>query len=1048
MADFSFEDFNFGSGNDEYDFSGLADIGLGTDVQELDLSSLLGGGGQDIDFSGFDNLDISSLLDSGDQGIDFSQVAGDYGSDLASELAAALQDTGNASSIFSDDGGLNIEELLKTEGGTESLSRSLASLASDDKDTSGGTGLSTKGLDKLLTSTGRGQLAMVDPITGATGITGEGFTSLQDLLGSGTKEEIARYSPETVDYGFRSGLETKDGQGLSGDSTRGMGLEQMGGGQGLSKYIPAEYSESALTQLVKNNPGKFPEIENYLDSQYDKAGLTPFRGSGGTLSETGFLAQSSKANPLGSMYSIGDPKSFINNPTITGQQSVVSPGRTIIDNKDGTYKVVTNTVDGTKTITTNKDGVDKIIRETRTIDNTKANQGAKAAAADKKDNNMLLMLLALMAMMNKGGGESKGSGAVIPSLSADRKQLPYGPISGSKARPGAGGVSYFSPTTYTQKAAGGGLMSLAGNGIARYAGNEGSLVGGDAALEAYQRGDYKTANDLLGKAGMGAQDVVSKYGLSQADAATVAKNLGYAGDMSGIKYAAPPVNQTANVQNLPVIPDDNASNTSYEKVGLGTFRGRPIINPADTDAQISNYYDKNKNLFDSKDYNKIASDMFVNEFTPEALARVKGFDQKAVTDLYNKTYGAFDRATQENLVNQKYKKQFGLTDKQLGEIGFGANVFSGEDRPENIRLNNAYGRYQDELAAAGRYDAPADAYYRTKAVYKPDERGRKNGRIELIDTVTGQQLTSFGAGQKSGQIFGLLDKFGVDPTSFKNAFKTAVDLPNNSGYRKDDYDSLMGYKARNLSGKTDEYLTKPLKNLTVGDLKPKYEKDDNNRQTADSKINVFYEIPMTNLLKSKGLSGNEASKLLSQFRPVAGLVNFAEISRSKDPVKAMIGTLNTLQSKGLINLDPNTGPLSKIGQSRFDAAGKKLPARYKGTESLQSLGLKGLASGGISSFAQSNQMSNLGGYSDGGRLLRGPGDGVSDSIPATIGGKQPARLAEGEFVVPARIVSELGNGSTNAGAQKLYAMMDRVQNARRKTKNVAANTKAHKYLPA
>ena len=93
-------------------------------------------------------------------------------------------------------------------------------------------------------------------------------------------------------------------------------------------------------------------------------------------------------------------------------------------------------------------------------------------------------------------------------------------------------------------------------------------------------------------------------------------------------------------------------------------------------------------------------------------------------------------------------------------------------------------------------------------------------------------------------------------------------------------------------------------------------------------------------------------------------------------------------------------------------------------------------------------ISNLGGYSDGGHLLKGPGDGVSDSIPATIGGKQPARLATGEFVVPARIVSELGNGSTDAGAQRLYAMMDRVQKARRKTKNVAADTKAHKYLPA
>ena len=96
-------------------------------------------------------------------------------------------------------------------------------------------------------------------------------------------------------------------------------------------------------------------------------------------------------------------------------------------------------------------------------------------------------------------------------------------------------------------------------------------------------------------------------------------------------------------------------------------------------------------------------------------------------------------------------------------------------------------------------------------------------------------------------------------------------------------------------------------------------------------------------------------------------------------------------------------------------------------------------------------MFNLGSYSDGGRLLKGPGDGVSDSIPAVIGQRQPARLADGEFVIPARIVSELGNGSTDAGARKLYAMMDRVQKARRKTtgkSRVAANTKAEKYLPA
>jgi hypothetical protein len=112
------------------------------------------------------------------------------------------------------------------------------------------------------------------------------------------------------------------------------------------------------------------------------------------------------------------------------------------------------------------------------------------------------------------------------------------------------------------------------------------------------------------------------------------------------------------------------------------------------------------------------------------------------------------------------------------------------------------------------------------------------------------------------------------------------------------------------------------------------------------------------------------------------------------------------------------------------------------------------ANGGLlpRGYAVGGGLGSLGSYSDGGRLLKGPGDGVSDSIPATIGAKQqPARLADGEFVIPARIVSELGNGSTDAGAKKLYAMMDRVQRARGKTtgKNkVAANSRADKYLPA
>jgi len=106
------------------------------------------------------------------------------------------------------------------------------------------------------------------------------------------------------------------------------------------------------------------------------------------------------------------------------------------------------------------------------------------------------------------------------------------------------------------------------------------------------------------------------------------------------------------------------------------------------------------------------------------------------------------------------------------------------------------------------------------------------------------------------------------------------------------------------------------------------------------------------------------------------------------------------------------------------------------------------AEGGIASLKTGGGISDLGSYSDGGRLLKGPGDGMSDSIPAMIGKKQEARLADGEFVVPADVVSGLGNGSTDAGAKHLYKMMDKVRHARTGRKSQAKQIKADKYVPA
>jgi hypothetical protein len=159
----------------------------------------------------------------------------------------------------------------------------------------------------------------------------------------------------------------------------------------------------------------------------------------------------------------------------------------------------------------------------------------------------------------------------------------------------------------------------------------------------------------------------------------------------------------------------------------------------------------------------------------------------------------------------------------------------------------------------------------------------------------------------------------------------------------------------------------------------------------------------------------------------------AASSQANDEVNASLNANATANAVGADNDD------AAIGDA---AAAADAAANSSNPDSLKR--------GGISA-AFANGGYNLGDYSDGGRLLRGPGDGVSDSIPASIADKRPARLADGEFVVPARIVSELGNGSTEAGARKLYAMMDRVQQGRAKTTGkgrVAVNSRSDKYLPA
>jgi len=191
----------------------------------------------------------------------------------------------------------------------------------------------------------------------------------------------------------------------------------------------------------------------------------------------------------------------------------------------------------------------------------------------------------------------------------------------------------------------------------------------------------------------------------------------------------------------------------------------------------------------------------------------------------------------------------------------------------------------------------------------------------------------------------------------------------------------------------------------------------------------------------------DSNKMLpvSQQRPAYGSMTGTtatgpqtalEAFYAKNPiaVPAGLGALGSVVGAGpdtsLPGQEEYDGPLS---QFRYD------PRRYRAA-----------ASGGLMDTEPARRMAagGLGSYSDGGQTLKGPGDGMSDSIPASIGDKQPARLADGEFVIPADVVSGLGNGSTDAGARQLYELMDKVRAARTGRTKQAPEINPRKMMPA
>jgi hypothetical protein len=252
-----------------------------------------------------------------------------------------------------------------------------------------------------------------------------------------------------------------------------------------------------------------------------------------------------------------------------------------------------------------------------------------------------------------------------------------------------------------------------------------------------------------------------------------------------------------------------------------------------------------------------------------------------------------------------------------------------------------------------------------------------------------------------------------------------------------------------------------------------YDSGYDNEPTAPAPVS---NLPMLQAIQNSQQQLGRSYDLLAQTAPNIAMMAGAPASSFQNAGMAMApgdapatttaaqGGIMGYKGGGIPGPDIDTGIVSEDDPdfaftSPYQTAAGRLEKLYKKTHinrkpppvapSLGSIDLtpanmKKAAGGGIMGAAY-----NLGGYAAGGnpRLLKGPGDGMSDNIPAVIGNRQPARLADGEFVVPADVVSHLGNGSTDAGAKHLHKMMDTVRKARTGRKAQGKQINPNKFIP-
>ena len=657
----------------------------------------------------------------------------------------------------------------------------------------------------------------------------------------------------------------------------------------------------------------------------------------------------------------------------------------------------------------------------------------------------------------------------------------------------------------------------------------------DPALAAYQSGDYSTALQDIQNAGMSAQDVVSKYGLNADQAAQVAQNLGYTGDLSGLNYGAPAAATTPSISASFFQPGGQGAQIAAQEAANVTAGA-----PASTAPAYTNYTADQYASFFADPKNAAVLN------TPGGLAAAEATyhaDPNAVTSYLQQNADKLNLSAGDLYQINAGQGVQGVYNSMDSWVAAHPNA-TGADitaalQSSGLNQNDVQNYFNRPNSAYGTNVATGKAFTGAGDIYTIGQ----NQGFSNINTNIDQWIKDHPATTTSlAQAQAAMSQYGINETDVERATgKTSAQLYQDLKKQQPVINTGGGGGTGGGGASTANpatYANNAIQNTPASTLKPGVSGITGpgiegggtvvNANGTITESPVLPGIPqggftgMGNLLdtytKGGGNTGyvsptvSSMDEFNSKYNTLSGGTKAAydylmgakgaayPISPSTPGAmvaKPYYPAAETGTSQQRIIFDPNTGrPMlnpnykstSSTSTSSSSSTGAppslKLPSGvtttataydgyYKGSdgnfydkngnliaateaqfESIVNPTTSGGANGGLMGMAHggmADQHYNLGGYSDGGRLLRGPGDGVSDDIPATIGHKQPARLADGEFVVPARIVSELGNGSTEAGARQLYAMMDRIQKARGKTvgKNrVAADTKSSKYLPA